>query len=431
MKCPKCGYVSFDHLDHCKKCHHGLVEHKTRFGLGSLFFRQKPSGPSDPDAEPSLLSAEAPAGIVFDFNHPEGDQGSLSGGAADSGATVQPEPDESADDIFAFALDFPSPEPSEEGPRDSDSAEQTSPPDDPLNGLLPSSPEQAMDVDEPLPELPAGGDAPEGELLLDGLPPLPTAYEAPADTLEGTLDQPLADGGEETFDFAPDWEEEPPPDTGDQEKAAIQPPSGKAGKENPKDPFEPRGAAPEPPPATSPLAEVSLLHESRPVDAVITAPLPTLFLAGLLDLAILAAVFAFFLLSARIILSPGPHTPGWPDSLFLMETAVPFFLVLFLLCFGYFTLLHFFGGQTLGKMCFKLRVEDSSGHPVSFSQALIRSAGGLISWLFLGAGFLGPLIRRGGRSWNDRMAGTRVVAAEPLGRDIPSIEEQSAQRNLF
>lgn len=38
MKCPKCGYHSFDHLDSCKKCGQGLSEHKAKFNLRSFFF---------------------------------------------------------------------------------------------------------------------------------------------------------------------------------------------------------------------------------------------------------------------------------------------------------------------------------------------------------------------------------------------------------
>jgi hypothetical protein len=37
MKCPKCGYHSFDHLDSCKKCNIDLVEHKAKFNLRGFF----------------------------------------------------------------------------------------------------------------------------------------------------------------------------------------------------------------------------------------------------------------------------------------------------------------------------------------------------------------------------------------------------------
>lgn len=37
MKCPKCGYHSFDHLDNCKKCSIDLVAHKAKFNLCGFF----------------------------------------------------------------------------------------------------------------------------------------------------------------------------------------------------------------------------------------------------------------------------------------------------------------------------------------------------------------------------------------------------------
>lgn len=33
MKCPKCGYHSFEHLDNCKKCGQDLTAHKAKYKL--------------------------------------------------------------------------------------------------------------------------------------------------------------------------------------------------------------------------------------------------------------------------------------------------------------------------------------------------------------------------------------------------------------
>jgi len=33
MKCPKCGYHSFEYLDSCKKCGQGLSDHKEKYNL--------------------------------------------------------------------------------------------------------------------------------------------------------------------------------------------------------------------------------------------------------------------------------------------------------------------------------------------------------------------------------------------------------------
>jgi len=40
MKCPKCGYNSFDHLDRCKKCAIDLTQHKARFGIKSVLLAE-------------------------------------------------------------------------------------------------------------------------------------------------------------------------------------------------------------------------------------------------------------------------------------------------------------------------------------------------------------------------------------------------------
>jgi hypothetical protein len=43
MKCPKCGYHSFDHLDSCKKCNNDLVAHKAKFNLRGFFSPGQPA----------------------------------------------------------------------------------------------------------------------------------------------------------------------------------------------------------------------------------------------------------------------------------------------------------------------------------------------------------------------------------------------------
>jgi hypothetical protein len=60
MKCPKCGYHSFDHLISCKKCSHDLAEHMAKFNLRGFFF-------------PGKTIAAAPV-AVFDENNVEEEQ---------------------------------------------------------------------------------------------------------------------------------------------------------------------------------------------------------------------------------------------------------------------------------------------------------------------------------------------------------------------
>ena len=93
----------------------------------------------------------------------------------------------------------------------------------------------------------------------------------------------------------------------------------------------------------------------------------------------------------------------------LINLSVPYFLVLFFLAFGYFTLFHFLVGQTPGKMLTGLRVETTEGEPLSFAQAFLRSVGGLLQLLPVGLGYLVVLFNSERRGWNDQLAGTRVV----------------------
>lgn len=49
MKCPKCGFNSFDHLESCKKCDADMSEHKAKFNLRGFSVQGQPSA-----AEPAL-----------------------------------------------------------------------------------------------------------------------------------------------------------------------------------------------------------------------------------------------------------------------------------------------------------------------------------------------------------------------------------------
>ena len=94
----------------------------------------------------------------------------------------------------------------------------------------------------------------------------------------------------------------------------------------------------------------------------------------------------------------------------LVDLSIPYFLVIFFLAFGYFTLFHFLVGQTPGKMLTGLRVETVDGEPLAFAQAFLRSVGGLLQLLPAGLGYLLALMSPDRRGWNDRLAGTRVIS---------------------
>ena len=84
MKCPKCGYHSFDHLDSCKKCNIDLVEHKAKFNLRGFFSPGQaavtaPEPVIDESDEDVEESSDGSVDFGFDFLE-EDDQ---AGGATD------------------------------------------------------------------------------------------------------------------------------------------------------------------------------------------------------------------------------------------------------------------------------------------------------------------------------------------------------------
>jgi hypothetical protein len=83
MKCPKCGYHSFDHLDSCKKCNNDLVEHKAKFNLRGFFSPGQAAAPVpdpaiDETEEEVEESADGSVDFGFDFLEEEEQAGSAS-----------------------------------------------------------------------------------------------------------------------------------------------------------------------------------------------------------------------------------------------------------------------------------------------------------------------------------------------------------------
>lgn len=64
---------------------------------------------------------------------------------------------------------------------------------------------------------------------------------------------------------------------------------------------------------------------------------------------------------------------------------------------------------TLGKMAGKVKVVRPDGSPVSFGQALGRPFAKIVSAIFLMVGYIVAAFDDEGRTWHDRMCGTRVI----------------------
>lgn len=85
---------------------------------------------------------------------------------------------------------------------------------------------------------------------------------------------------------------------------------------------------------------------------------------------------------------------------------ITFLLMLKLFYFAAFTAV---GGQTIGKMAFRLRVVGEDRAPVDGTRAVTRTFAGAVSALTLGLGYIPAFLDGERRTLHDRIARTRVV----------------------
>jgi predicted nucleic acid-binding Zn-ribbon protein len=109
MRCPQCGYHSFDYLDNCKKCGSDLTERKLRFRFQGYVAPSAEEAAAEPEPEESPLPEEAEAeseAIDFGFDILEGldVQAEGRGEAEPPLPACQPAGGEEIDDPFAIDL---------------------------------------------------------------------------------------------------------------------------------------------------------------------------------------------------------------------------------------------------------------------------------------------------------------------------------------
>ena len=119
MKCPKCGYHSFDHLDSCKKCGGDLAEHKAKFNLRGFYsVEQSPAEtPEATEDETELTENSAAVSSDFGFDFLEEEEPAANSPTDDlpaTGSAANPKQQAtmtadgiSLDDDSEFSLDQP------------------------------------------------------------------------------------------------------------------------------------------------------------------------------------------------------------------------------------------------------------------------------------------------------------------------------------
>ena len=466
MRCPKCGYTSFDHLDSCKKCGKDLVEFKARYGIKSILFPGQRT-PEDSISDAAYESETADAAVAAATGTAAA--AAVAETAAETSPASSPDSDDfgfdfmgdsaedddlSFDELFEEAPEDEDVDETIEGPKDQTKASSEEDSTDDFSFDLPEE-EEALDDDfgfDPTEEdaLSDEGDeeedfsfndeddeqsgnkeGPQSPFDLPGSPVTGGAPEYRDNRSAATANSANVSMAEETGDLFAEQvrvsvhEEETEkyilepvepasnisetvsapvdsePDTGRED-------SSEASVERPE-PLDVRDHSVRPAMGSLPSAvdvAASEVEESRASSKPSLASHLTAFAC---DFILLCIVGLSFIVAAEAAMATENHGL-FPSMETLIDLSVPYFLVLFSLTFGYFTLFHFLAGQTPGKMLSGLRVETNEGEPLSFGHAFLRSVGGLLQLLPVGLGYLVTLTNAERRGWNDRLAGTRVVS---------------------
>jgi len=102
-----------------------------------------------------------------------------------------------------------------------------------------------------------------------------------------------------------------------------------------------------------------------------------------------------------------------------IDSSNPFFkLYLLLIAYWYFAWQWVHGGQTLGMRAWKIRVYSADNGVVSWPIASKRYLLALLSWLFLGAGFLWALFDPGKLAFHDRYSHSRLLVVRHKPRPV-------------
>jgi len=353
MKCPECGYVSFDDLEACKKC--------------GAAFNSPGEGQAD-EAEKSRLQKELfSLRLDDDFSSPstEGPEKS----ELDTGPEVALEPGlESASEAepeAEFRLDgFDEPatdEPATDEPVIDEPVVDESVVDEPV-------------VDEPVVDEPVVDE--------------PEEFERETGTGAEPLSLPSM-----AVDFDP-----AAMDAGTEDDAAMEFSEAETFGET----------AENGPGAPGPVIDDDA---DLPEDLWIEegAGFTPRLAAFAVDSAIIAGLLGIFFFSAVLVLGAGGHgwsrirTPAGSWALF-----VPFYLLSLFVSMCYHTFFPVWSGRTPGKAVMKLEIHRTDGGHMTYTRAFLRWVGYLVSLTFAGLGFLWIFIDERRRGWHDYLSGTWV-----------------------
>lgn len=374
MRCSKCGYVGFAHLESCLGC--GALLNLPATGGTPLYLGQSALDISPgPDLKIPLIYGEAPEG-------PEEEPPSIEEAPPEEAEPEAQAPEEEV---------APPPEQKEE-PEEAPASEQKE--EEKKEEALPDEEDLEALWAQPVEEEEEGEEAaPEGEKPPEAAAPQregpPEEAEAPA--------PPAAESAEEVGEEEKVQEPEP--------LSPEEVPQGAAGEavsEEKGIPWEVEEDAP--PEPAEPGVAPALSLPGEPVG------FGRRVLAAAIDLILLLLITFLFAAGTFVILKV--------DLMSLRENlrAILVFSSLnlgFLFVLSLLYTLFFLGagGQTIGAMVLGFEVVRGDGSPLGYRRALLRYLGFLLSCLPLFLGLLIALADRQGRALHDRLSGTIPVMA--------------------
>jgi uncharacterized RDD family membrane protein YckC len=367
LKCPECGYVSFDFLDKCKKCgcdFSGIFEdNKIRtvkpesisvFGEPELSEKPEESPKQDWKEEPEETSKNVEEELL--------------------GMKTSEEPEEMGAELEDVSLKEKKEKPSEEETKNGAEILQ----------------DEAPEQEEKKPEAAdSGGEASQDELaaqweaaLLEGEQTEEKKEEAPAKE-EPLLKKEIAeeDEGLEIDRKVLELAKEVDKDEKEMEEG--------------KDKEEERPA-----PIEREKAGFGQRLMAQILDCSLLCLINVLFMAFFLftiigwDI-IFSDFFSMSLLKSQILYSK-----------------MTFFFLFLLISFSYFVYFLWKDGQTIGKMLLNIQVVSEEGEPLGLFRVLCRTVLLPVSFLFLGLGVLWILFEKNRQAWHDKICRTFVVKVD-------------------
>jgi uncharacterized RDD family membrane protein YckC len=395
MKCPKCGYLGFETGDRCRNCGYDFSLHT----------------PSRPTQELPLHDADGPGAPLADFeiDRLETGRGTDPAGGLDLDRLIgTPDPDEPPAPGIGT---LPAAEPplDRSSPHEATRRRRSGPPPRVATEPPPRAPASPAEptAAAPMAAAPAGRLESVGPVAPTPSPPAaPTRSRPPAGGESGRL--PLFDDGAGLDDDTPLITAPRP----------LRPPLAvrRATPEVPRSrprttrtfpreeaplalSLEPEGRWPVPDPALAGrAADWARMFEPASRQARLGA--------AVIDLTLLSGIaVAVLYLTLRLLgldWSDAGELPGVPLGAFLL-----------LLDGGYLAAFTAAGGQSIGKMATGIRVIGDDGRAVDAAGAVLRAVGCGLSLVTLGLGYLPAFVSRDGRTLQDRLAGTRVIADRP------------------